>query len=196
MNNSAVPDIRIRRRNDRPVNPAGDYVLYRMQAFRRLTWNFALQRAVEWAVQLTRPLLIFEALPLTTGPASARCHGFVLDGIRDHLQACRRLPVGYYPYLETAPGEANRLLAALCEQACLLVADDSPADDAVQIPVEAAGKVHSDIQRGFIRAETMTYDDLKECGDEKAVKAAGKMRLEGKTYIVQDGDIISFRFNV
>lgn len=61
---------------------------------------------------------------------------------------------------------------------------------------EAAGKVHSDIQRGFIRAETMAYEDLKELGDEKGVKAAGKMRLEGKTYIVQDGDIISFRFNV
>ena len=61
---------------------------------------------------------------------------------------------------------------------------------------EAAGKVHSDIQRGFIRAETMAYADLHRLGDEKAVKAAGKMRLEGKTYVVQDGDIICFRFNV
>lgn len=61
---------------------------------------------------------------------------------------------------------------------------------------DAAGKVHSDIKRGFIRAETMAYNDLKTLGDEKAVKAAGKMRLEGKTYIVQDGDIINFRFNV
>lgn len=61
---------------------------------------------------------------------------------------------------------------------------------------EAAGKVHSDIQRGFIRAETMTYEDLRELGDEKAVKAAGKIRLEGKTYIVHDGDVIKFRFNV
>lgn len=61
---------------------------------------------------------------------------------------------------------------------------------------DAAGKVHSDIKRGFIRAETMAYADLQQYGDEKDVKAAGKMRLEGKTYIVQDGDIISFRFNV
>lgn len=61
---------------------------------------------------------------------------------------------------------------------------------------EAAGKVHSDIQRGFIRAETMSYEDLRRLGDEKAVKAAGRMRLEGKTYVVQDGDIICFRFNV
>ncbi len=62
--------------------------------------------------------------------------------------------------------------------------------------LEAAGKIHSDIKRGFIRAETISYDDLKTLGSEKAVKAAGKMRLEGKTYIVQDGDIINFRFNV
>jgi GTP-binding protein YchF len=62
--------------------------------------------------------------------------------------------------------------------------------------LDAAGKIHSDIKRGFIRAETMAYADLKELGDEKAVKAAGKMRLEGKTYTVQDGDIINFRFNV
>ena len=62
--------------------------------------------------------------------------------------------------------------------------------------LDAAGKIHSDIKRGFIRAETMAYADLQELGDEKAVKAAGKMRLEGKTYTVQDGDIINFRFNV
>jgi hypothetical protein len=62
--------------------------------------------------------------------------------------------------------------------------------------LDAAGKVHSDIKRGFIRAETMHFEDLKKLGDEKAVKAAGKMHLEGKNYIVQDGDIICFRFNV
>lgn len=62
--------------------------------------------------------------------------------------------------------------------------------------LDAAGKIHSDIKRGFIRAETMAYEDLKTLGDEKAVKAAGKMRLEGKEYVVKDGDIINFRFNV
>jgi len=62
--------------------------------------------------------------------------------------------------------------------------------------LEAAGKVHSDIKRGFIRAETFSFEDLKELGSEKALKAAGKIRLEGKDYVVQDGDIINFRFNV
>jgi GTP-binding protein YchF len=62
--------------------------------------------------------------------------------------------------------------------------------------VDAAGKIHTDIKRGFIRAETMAYGDLRALGEEKAVKAAGKMRLEGKEYVVKDGDIINFRFNV
>lgn len=62
--------------------------------------------------------------------------------------------------------------------------------------LDAAGKVHSDIKRGFIRAETFGFEDIKQLGSEKAVKAAGKTRIEGKTYIVQDGDIINFRFNV
>lgn len=62
--------------------------------------------------------------------------------------------------------------------------------------LEAAGKVHSDMARGFIRAETVAYDDLLEAGDMRAAKAAGKVRQEGKTYVVQDGDILYIKFNV
>ena len=61
---------------------------------------------------------------------------------------------------------------------------------------DAAGKIHSDIKRGFIRAETFGFTDLKEYGSEKELKAAGKIRLEGKEHEVRDGDIINFRFNV
>lgn len=59
-----------------------------------------------------------------------------------------------------------------------------------------AGIIHSDFERGFIRAEIMSYSDLEKLGSEKAVREAGKMRLEGKEYIMQDGDICHFRFNV
>lgn len=59
-----------------------------------------------------------------------------------------------------------------------------------------AGIIHTDFERGFIRAEIMSYDDLEQYGDEKAVREAGKMRLEGKEYVMQDGDICHFRFNV
>ena len=61
---------------------------------------------------------------------------------------------------------------------------------------QAAGVIHSDFERGFIRAETMSYDDLMTYGSEHAVKEAGKYRSEGKDYVVQDGDIMLFRFNV
>jgi len=61
---------------------------------------------------------------------------------------------------------------------------------------EAAGKIHSDLQRGFIRAEVIAFDDLQGLGDMKAAKAAGKVRLEGKDYIVQDGDILEIRFSI
>jgi GTP-binding protein YchF len=62
--------------------------------------------------------------------------------------------------------------------------------------LRAAGKVHSDIERGFIRAETIPYDDLIALGSEKKAREAGKMRSEGKEYVVRDGDVITFRFNV
>ncbi|MBN1505347.1 MAG: redox-regulated ATPase YchF [Sedimentisphaerales bacterium] len=92
----------------------------------------------------------------------------------------------------------------ICYAATGLISFLTVGDDEVRawpirkgtIAVDAAGKVHSDIKRGFIRAETMAYGDLKLLGDEKAVKAAGKMRLEGKEYIVNDGDVINFRFNI
>ncbi len=60
----------------------------------------------------------------------------------------------------------------------------------------AAGKIHSDIQRGFIRAEVFTYDDLIRCGNPASVREEGLFRLEGREYIVQEGDVVYFRFNV
>ena len=62
--------------------------------------------------------------------------------------------------------------------------------------VAAAGTIHTDLARGFIRAECFTYDDLMEFGSEKGIKEHGKHRLEGKTYLVQDGDILNIRFSV
>ncbi len=61
---------------------------------------------------------------------------------------------------------------------------------------ECAGIIHSDLERGFIRAEVMSFDDLKTYGSEKSTQEAGKLRLEGKEYIMQDGDVCYFRFNV
>ena len=61
---------------------------------------------------------------------------------------------------------------------------------------QAAGKIHTDFERGFIAAQVCKYDDLAKLGSEKAVREAGLMRTEGKTYIMQDGDVVEFKFNV
>ena len=61
---------------------------------------------------------------------------------------------------------------------------------------QAAGKIHSDIERGFIRAEVIWWEDLIALGSEAKCRDAGKLRVEGKDYVIQDGDVVNFRFNV
>ena len=61
---------------------------------------------------------------------------------------------------------------------------------------QAAGVIHTDFEKGFIRAETIAYDDFVALGGEAGAKEAGKLRQEGKEYVVQDGDVMLFRFNV
>ncbi len=61
---------------------------------------------------------------------------------------------------------------------------------------EAAGVIHTDFQRGFIKAEVVSFDDLVGAGSMSAAKAAGKVRMEGKDYVMADGDVVEFRFNV
>ena len=61
---------------------------------------------------------------------------------------------------------------------------------------QAAGKIHTDFEKGFIRAEVVSYEDLMACGSMSAAKEKGLVRLEGKEYVMQDGDIVLFRFNV
>ena len=61
---------------------------------------------------------------------------------------------------------------------------------------QAAGKIHTDFERGFIRAEVIAFDDMKACGTMAAAKAKGLVRSEGKEYVMKDGDIVNFLFNV
>jgi deoxyribodipyrimidine photo-lyase len=124
---STVPPIRVQAVNDRPVNPKGAFVLYWMIAYRRTRWNFALQRAVDWARHLEKPLVILEALRVGYPWASDRLHRFILDGMADNGERLSRKTVLYYPYLEPQPGAGKGLLAALAGRACVLVTDDFPA---------------------------------------------------------------------
>jgi len=124
---SAVPKARIRPLNDAPVRPDGRFVLYWMNAFRRTRWNFSLQRAVEWARELSKPLLVLEPLRVDYPWASDRLHRFVLQGMADNLRRLRDKPVTYFPYVEPTPRAGKGLLASLSEQACVIVGDDFPA---------------------------------------------------------------------
>ncbi len=99
---------------------------------------------------------------------------------------------------------ARDRLIRCCYQAVGLISFLTVGEDEVRAwpiregteAVEAAGKIHTDIARGFIKAETVAYEDLRAAGDMKAARATGKVRLEGKNYVVRDGDIINFKFNL
>ena len=123
---SGVPSLRVRVGNRMPANPDGRFVLYWMTACRRTGWNFGLQRAVDWARELARPLLVVE--PLLSGGrwASDRRHRFVLDGMVDNGRQFERYGVPYYPFVERAAGSARELLLALAPSACVVIADDFP----------------------------------------------------------------------
>ena len=123
---SEVPSGRIRPLNDRPLNPAGGYVIYWMTMFRRPFSNFALQRAVEQARRLQRPLVILETLICDYPHASDRLHRFILQGMVDNAYYFSGTAAHYYPQIEESPGEQERLLESLAASACLVVADDYP----------------------------------------------------------------------
>lgn len=123
---SAVPAIRCLNANDERVRAGGEYVVYWMTAFRRPEWNFSLQRAVEWARQLKKPLVVLEALRCDYRWASDRLHTFVLQGMADNRRYFAETPVTYYPYVEPEPGAGRGLLRSLGEHACVVVTDDFP----------------------------------------------------------------------
>lgn len=122
-----VPDIRVQACNTAPVNALGDFVLYWMIAHRRTQWNFSLQRAVEYAQQLNKPLIVLEALRCDYRWASDRLHRFVIEGMRDNAERLQTTKVLYYPYIEPARNAGKGLLAALSRHACVVVTDDFPA---------------------------------------------------------------------
>ncbi len=121
-----VPALRIRPCNETAVNEDGAYVLYWMIANRRIRRNFSLQRAVKLAAGLNKPLIIFEALRCGYRWASDRLHLFIIQGMKDNAERLRDGPCSYYPYLEPRENDGKGLLAALAEQACVVVTDDFP----------------------------------------------------------------------
>jgi len=121
-----LPD-RIRLLDDAPARGDGRYVLYWMIASRRLSWNHALDRAVEHARALSRPLLVFEPLRAGYEHACDRFHAFVMDGMRDHAREADAAGVRYVSYVEPEVDSGKGLLKALAAHACVVVTDDHPA---------------------------------------------------------------------
>lgn len=124
---SNVPSIRIRPANDARVRTGGDFVLYWMIAARRVHWNFALDRAIDWARHLGKPLVVFEPLRAGYPWASDRMHRFVIDGMRDNAEQLAKTSARYFPYVEPKHGDAKGLLEALTDRACVVVTDEFPA---------------------------------------------------------------------
>lgn len=112
--------------NDHPLRPDGDYVLYWMIAQRRLQYNFALDYAIERAIEFDRPLLVFEPLRIRYRWASDRLHRFVIEGMRDNAAAADEFGVTYYPYVEPQPGSGTPLLHRLANRACTVITDEYP----------------------------------------------------------------------
>jgi deoxyribodipyrimidine photo-lyase len=121
------PTLRLRGINHAPVRPDRDYVVYWMTAARRCRDNFGLDRAVDSARELGKPLVVLEALRCGYPWASDRLHRFVLDGMADNQTSFAGKPVTYYPYVEREHGAGKGLLRALGAGACAVVTDDFPA---------------------------------------------------------------------
>jgi deoxyribodipyrimidine photo-lyase len=124
--NSRIPALRVHAANAAPLHTDGDFVLYWMIAARRTHANFALERAIEHARVLGKPLVVFEPLRVGYRWASDRLHRFVIDGMADHAPRFAAAGITYLPYVEPREGAGSGLLAALAERACVVVTDEYP----------------------------------------------------------------------
>ncbi len=118
---------RVRVLAEAPPSLEGEFILYWMIAARRTTWNYALDRAIHWARQLSKPLLVFEPLRVGYEWASDRFHSFVVQGMADNASRFGKAGIAYYPYLEPRPGAGKGLLSKLAARSAVVVTDDFPA---------------------------------------------------------------------
>jgi deoxyribodipyrimidine photo-lyase len=123
---SSVPTTRVQVLNSAQVRADGAWVVYWMIANRRTSFNFALERAADWARHLGLPLLVLEALRSSYPWASDRLHRFIIDGMAANRDALTTSGAAYYPYVEPAQGKGSGLLEALARDAAVVVTDQYP----------------------------------------------------------------------
>ena len=136
-----VPAYRIRSLTDHPLRDRRAFVLYWMTAYRRREDNFALQRAVEIAGELKKPLVVLEPLRVDYRWASDRFHRFVIDGMASNRAAFATAPLLYRAYVEEESGAGKGLLGSLARHACAVVADDWPCYFLPRMLASAASQV-------------------------------------------------------
>lgn len=148
-----VPDSRVLAANDAPIRKEGEIILYWMIAARRTRWNYGLQRAVEWARKLDRPLVVLEALRCDYRWASDRLHLFALQGMADNAARLQAAGVTYLPFIEAEKGGGKGLLQALAGRACVVVTDEAPIFFLPRMVAAAADKL-------MVRLETIDSNGL------------------------------------
>ncbi|MFM7057144.1 MAG: deoxyribodipyrimidine photolyase [Planctomycetota bacterium] len=150
---SKVPDLRIQRLNHSPLNGRGDYVLYWMTASRRLRWNFALDRALEYCRETNLPLLIFEPLRCDYRWASRRLHAFIIRGMADNAATAAESGHAYIPWVEPEFRAGEGLIEAVSANAAVVITDDYPCFFLPQMIRAVAGKIG-------VRLETVDSNGL------------------------------------
>lgn len=118
-----------------------DYVVYWMIAFKRVGYNFALQRAVEWANKLSQPLLILEPLILDYPMSSIRFHKFILEGMKEVDEMIADTNAYYYPFVEQSEQQSEGLLKEISKNASVVVTDDYPTYFVPQMIAKASGEI-------------------------------------------------------
>ena len=119
------------------------YVVYWMISFKRIGYNFALQRAVEWANQLSQPLLILEPLILDYPMSSIRLHKFILEGMKEIDEMVSNTNAYYYPFVEESPKESDGLLKEISKHASVVITDDYPTYFVPQMTAKASGEINT-----------------------------------------------------
>jgi deoxyribodipyrimidine photo-lyase len=122
-----TPETRIESLNKNRVSPEGKFILYWMTANRRLKWNYSLDRTIEWAKKLNKPVMVLEALDSDYEWASERFHGFIIQGMKENYREAQGKNILYYPYVEPEKGKSSGLVLKLAGHSCLVVTDNFPA---------------------------------------------------------------------
>ncbi len=113
-------------RNDKPVNEAGDYVLYWMQINRRFEYNFALEYAIAWANKLNKPLMVYEAVSIDYPWANDRMQTFMLQGMQENLKIASENGINFLSYVEPEKEAGKGLFYRLADKSCCVISDEFP----------------------------------------------------------------------